>query len=103
MGELKPIIGCIVRIDIDNSNFSKSKDLPTILLLAKDELGYQNLLKLISLSHLENLEGNSQINFKSLEKYSSGLIMLTGGFEGPINKLIIEDNRNKSEENTLKI
>ncbi|GLQ07195.1 DNA polymerase III subunit alpha [Sneathiella chinensis] len=88
---VQPIIGCQLAItqdgDMDKSGRRPEPD--SIVLLAQDEAGYYNLLKLTSHAFLKTDAGETaQVPKDVLEKHSAGLICLTGGAEGPIGRLI---------------
>ena len=74
---IKPIIGS--NIFLRDENFAPG----FLLLLCKNEKGFQNLSKLISISSLKN-SSNSDVfvTFNNLKKYSEGLICLAGGHFG---------------------
>ena len=68
--------------------FVRAKILPWFsFLLCKNEKGFQNLSKLISISSLKN-SANSDVfvTFSNLKKYSEGLICLSGGQFGILRK-----------------
>ncbi len=66
----------------------------SIALLVKDQAGYRNLLRLTSGAFLEHSEdGRPHVTWDELAKYNEGLIALTGGPDGPIDKLLRDDNR----------
>ena len=96
---IKPIIGVEAYISIDH----KSKTLPEdrirrhIILLAKNLEGYKNLLKLISIAHLEGYYYKPRIDKKLLAKHYKGLIALSGCLNGEIPKLIITGNLKEAE------
>ncbi len=70
-----------------------------ILLLAKNEEGYLNLLKLVSDSFLKgNDKENPIITINEIAENSTGLICLTGGFNGVLDKNIREGQKEKAEE-----
>ena len=97
---IKPIIGCVLQFDAEIDQGSLRK-LDKIVLLAKNHLGYKNLLKLVSDSFLEHTnDAEKFITFSELKKYHEGLIVLTAGFDGTIGRLILE-NRFKDAENFL--
>ncbi len=74
---IQPIIGIQMNI---SQNGKDDKDTGEVVLLAKNEIGYRNLLCLInSFSSNENYE--KFINGIELEKYRDGLLLLTGGIE----------------------
>jgi DNA polymerase-3 subunit alpha len=60
-----------------------------LVLLAKDNTGYENLLKLSSIAHLEGMYYKPRIDKETLKKHSKGLIALSGGFTGEIHQAIL--------------
>ena len=62
-----------------------------LALLAMNEAGYANLMKLVSAAHLEAANGDSpHVCVSKLLRHSDGLIVLTGGPDGPIDRLLAE-------------
>ena len=92
---IQPIIGCQLSLEYDSEK-SKPETAP-IVLLAKDNTGYKNLMKLSTLNFLEDVHKEAHINFSHLQKYSSGLICLTGGVDGPIGKKILLGDLNGAD------
>ena len=94
---IQPIIGLRLRVDMTApSNSAKQmptglKNHPTIVLLAKNQLGYQNLMKLSSSSFLE-VPDNAEphVSWAKLHACGEGLICLTGGPEGPLNECLVQ-------------
>ena len=87
---LQPIIGC--QIDFKFTDVVPDRRSPTtapIVLLAQNELGYKNLLKLSSEMYIQNDDEKVEISFEQLEKHADGLICLTGGSKGPLGQLIL--------------
>ena len=87
---LQPIIGC--QIDFKFSDVVPDRRSPTtapIVLLAQNELGYKNLMKLSSEMYIQNDDEKVEISFEQLEKHADGLICLTGGSKGPLGQLIL--------------
>ncbi len=63
--------------------------LPQLALYVQNETGYKNLMALVSAAHLqENKTSPPGVTFDLIERHHEGLICLTGGAEGPINRLI---------------
>ena len=99
---IQPIIGLTLSIDTvkekNIDHFNKVLD-GTLVLLAKNEIGYGNLMKMSSSAFLD-VESHDLPHFKSshLSSFSDGLIALTGGPEGVLNKLIIQGQLDKAEE-----
>ncbi len=88
--KIQPIHGSILNILFTNKG---KPDFAEILLIAKDEPGYKNLLKLVSLTFTTNdrLTCN-HITFDDLEKYSEGIIVLSAYTEGVIGKLLLNND-----------
>jgi DNA polymerase-3 subunit alpha len=92
--EIKPIIGSEFYV-APGSRFTKSGSEGTaryyhIVLLAKDVAGYQNLLKLSSLSYVEGFYYKPRIDDELLQRYSQGLIVLSGCMGGEIPRLVLD-------------
>ena len=69
-----------------------------LVLLAKDDLGYANLCKLVSAAHLDRpVEQEPHVPFAKLESLSEGLIALTAGSEGALVRLLADGQRDKAE------
>ena len=91
---IQPIIGCNLRIDFADQptdpRGNGMRQLPFITLYAKDQLGYEHLMKLSSRAYLESPDNmQAHISLGMLSEFSEGLICLTGGPDGPINEAII--------------
>lgn len=107
---IKPIIGCQFYIrNSDSDDVFKSKGRTVnpdkIIVLVKNDKGYENILKLMKVSYLDNMlpAEKPQINIDDLRTYNEGLIVLTGGFEGPIGRLYLENREAEAEEFLLKL
>lgn len=92
---IKPIIGCEVYIT-DGSRHSKDRKEDRsgyhLVLLAKNELGYANLSKLVSIGHLEGFYYTPRIDFEVLEEYSEGIIASSACLGGEIPQEIMRSN-----------
>jgi DNA polymerase III subunit alpha len=72
-----------------------------IALYAQNEPGYENLMALASLAHLrEGGTAGPGVFFSDIEAHSEGLICLTGGVEGPVNRLL-QMQKNASSKSLL--
>ena len=90
---IQPIIGCNIYL-VDN-NFENGY----LLLIAKNELGFKNLSRLVTISYLENSKENyPYISFNDLLNHSSGLICLAGGEFGFISKNYSRERISKVNE-----
>jgi DNA polymerase-3 subunit alpha len=97
---VKPIIGEEFYI-APSSRFIKKpspegKDAYHITLLAENNEGYSNLMKLSSLAFLEGFYNYPRIDKELLEKYSFGLICLSGCLQGEIPTLILRGENDKA-------
>src|SRR5215475_919187 len=98
---VKPIIGCEVYI-APGSN----KDRPAsrrdaayhFTLLAENETGYRNLVKLVTAAHLEGFHYAPRIDKELLAAHSEGLIGLSGCLAGEINTAIQANNVEKAKQ-----
>ena len=88
---VKPIFGCEVYFTPDESLRKDVKPkLYHLLLLAKNNEGYHNLLKLVSESHVDNFYYKPRTTFSMLQKYGHGIIGSSACIAGVIPKLLDE-------------
>src|ERR1700731_390103 len=92
---IKPIIGCEAYI-APRSHKEKANSLRDaayhFTLLAENEAGYRNLVKLVSIAHLDGFHYRPRIDKELLAQHSSGLIGLSGCLAGEVNSAI-QSNR----------
>ncbi|MBT8043008.1 MAG: PHP domain-containing protein, partial [Pontiella sp.] len=84
---IKPIIGCevyVARHGMDER--SSQRNNMHLVLLAETQEGYQNLVKLVSIAHLEGVYYKPRIDKALLRKYSKGLIGLSACLRGEVNE-----------------
>lgn len=88
-GGVKPIIG-LEAYYTGGSRQDRSREFKThhLLLLAKNFQGYQNLLQLTSIAHLEGFYYKPRIDWETLVKYHEGLIATSGCPQGEIPQLL---------------
>ncbi len=103
---IKPIIGCEIYVSF-RSHTQKEMGVDNkyyhLVLLAKDLIGYKNLMKLVSIGHMEGFYYKPRVSFELLEKYSEGIIALTACFAGPLSYEILNNNSKKATENAKKL
>jgi DNA polymerase-3 subunit alpha len=85
---IKPIVGCEVYV-APGSRFEKKtagegEGAYHLTLLVKNRIGYFNLIKLVSLAHLEGFYYKPRVDKELLSKYHEGLIALSGCLKGEI-------------------
>ncbi|MBO9546778.1 DNA polymerase III subunit alpha [Caulobacter sp.] len=86
---VQPIIGCAIPVTgIGGGPTERWARAPTIMLLAQNELGYLNLSELSSIAYLDSAElPEPVVPWAKVAEYSEGLIMLSGGTDGPVDAL----------------
>ncbi|NDE90372.1 MAG: DNA polymerase III subunit alpha [Alphaproteobacteria bacterium] len=96
---IQPIMGCQLRvIDKTIKGFDKISD-ASLLLFAQNETGYSNLTQLVSAAYLDTPEDIApHITLSKLEKYSEGIIVLTGGVNGPVGQLLLTGQAASADE-----
>ncbi len=100
--KIQPIIGCEVWV-APHSRLEKKKTLTDppgypLILLAKNQKGYQNLCKLSSLGYLEGFYYYPRIDKELLGKYAEGLICLSGSTYSYIAYLALQDGSEVQQE-----
>lgn len=83
---IKPIIGCELTLSYSNNEFYN------IILLAKNNLGYKNLCKLVSNLYVVENRNREFITFDELEKYSKNLILIVGSKRSFIRKCLYSED-----------
>ncbi len=89
---IKPIIGCEVYVAPRSlrDKVPKLDENPAhLVLLAANTMGYQNLLKLVSIAHVEGFYYKPRVDLDTLQKYSEGLIALSACMSGQIPRLLL--------------
>ena len=100
---IKPIIGCEVYM----ASGSRHDKGPTerspfhLTVLAKDNLGYKNLIKLVTQAHLEGYYYRPRIDKELLEQYHEGLIILAGCPTAEVPRRIAENRLQDAKEAAL--
>ena len=103
--KIKPIIGCEVYTAFEKMTDKRANiDAPRnhLILLAKNQQGYKNLVKLVSVAHLEGYYYKPRIDDEVLEKYAEGLIGLSACIQGKIPKLLLANKIDEAEALTKK-
>ena len=85
---VKPIFGCEVYFTTDSELKKQKQRLHHMILLAKNNTGYHNLLKLVSESHVDNFYYRPRTTFEMLEKYSEGIIATSACIAGIVPRCI---------------
>ena len=100
---VKPIFGCEFYVSKDYRRKEGREKLNHLILLVKNEKGYQNISKLNAIAFRDGFYFKPRIDFDLLEKYSEGLICLSACVAGNIPQLLIEDRDDEAEELAIRL
>lgn len=104
---INPIIGCEVYSNPEGHTLKKAVGYEDttkryhLVLLAMNETGYRNLLKLVSISYTEGFYTRPRVDDELLKKYNEGIICLSACLGGEILQLILEDKYDEAKERAL--
>ena len=98
-----PIIGCEMYVaDNDMTDRSNKKDIGRhLIVLAKNQHGYHNLIKLVSNAWTDGYYYNPRTDKKQLEKYHEDLIVCSACLGGEVPKLITAGHIEEAEKSIL--
>ncbi len=101
---VKPIIGCEVYV-ASRSRFNKEPGIDNhyyhLILLAKNNEGYKNLSKLVSIGFVDGYYYKPRIDKEVLEKYHEGIICLSACLAGEVNQALLNGQTEKAEQVAL--
>ncbi len=101
---IKPILGCetyVAARSIEDKTGKEDRSGDHLILLAKNLIGYRNLVKLISIANIEGFYYKPRIDKQLLEKHSEGLIASSACLGGEIPTYIYEGKFEQAEEAIL--
>ncbi len=110
---IKPLIGIEAYIVSEGSRFDRgpsnlngdkrrTKNYNHIVLLAKNAVGYKNLIKLTTISHQEGFYYKPRIDYEILEKYKEGLICTSACLAGPVSVPLLNGDYKKARKISLR-
>ncbi|MBU1694608.1 MAG: DNA polymerase III subunit alpha [Verrucomicrobia bacterium] len=93
---LKPLLGCEVYVAVGSRHERKAEGhrslMHHLVLLAEDLQGYFNLVRLVSLAHLEGFYYKPRIDKELLEQHHAGLIALSSCLKGEVAEACVRDD-----------
>ncbi len=102
--DIKPILGCEVYV-VPKSRHIKQPDKENstyhLVLLVKNQTGYENLMKIVSTASIEGFYYKPRIDHDYLRKHSEGLIALSACLGGEVQSYHLKDNYEKAKETAL--
>ena len=101
---IKPILGCEVYVAA-RSRFDKVHEYDSssyhLILLPENDIGYHNLMKLVSIGFVDGYYYRPRIDMEVLRQYSDGLIALSACMAGVLSKNILSDNYEEAKRRAL--
>ena len=88
---IKPIIGCEVYVADDRTKLERG--FAHLTLLAESNEGYANLIKLVSGGYLEGYYYKPRVDWELLDRYSNGIVALSGCMSGRVSKALLDGNK----------
>ena len=101
---IKAILGCEVYVVAKSMHIKQpDKDNSThhLVLLVKNETGYQNLMKIVSAASIEGFYYKPRVDHNYLKEHSEGLIALSACLGGEVQSFELRDNYEKAKETAL--
>lgn len=101
---IKPIIGCeiyVAKRSLRDKEAGVDKNYNHLILLAKDNIGYKNLLKIVSTSWLEGYYYKPRSDIELLTNHSEGLICLSACVNGYISDPLLNDEDLEAERRAI--
>ncbi len=101
---IKPILGCEVYVASKSMNIKiNDKDNSTnhLVLLVKNEVGYENLMEIVSAASTDGFYYKPRVDRDFLKKHSEGLIALSACLGGEVQKNLLRENYEKAKEVAL--
>lgn len=100
---LKPILGAQVYYltagDLTSRDVKrKDQFLANLILLVQNQEGYRNLCELLSLAHLKGFYYKPRLDKEVLRKHSAGLIALSGGIHGEVQRRLVQEEVEQAQE-----
>ncbi len=89
---IQPIIGCLFRY-LPHYPTGTLDESDQVLLLASNQTGYYNLLKLVSRTYMNpDDDRNSLLSFETIKTHADGLMALSAGIYGGVGKALLRNN-----------
>ncbi|WP_240416193.1 DNA polymerase III subunit alpha [Paenibacillus periandrae] len=102
---IKPIIGCEMYYtagSIRDKGTRKEHPIYHLILLAKNQVGYQNLMKLCSIGHLQGHHYKPRIDPQHLAQYSEGLICTSSCLGSEVSQHLLHERYEQAKEAALR-
>ncbi|KHO62955.1 DNA polymerase III catalytic subunit, DnaE type [Thermoanaerobacter sp. YS13] len=101
---IKPIIGCEIYVaprSMQNREYGIDNENYHLVLLAKDMVGYKNLMKIVTVASIEGFYYKPRVDREFLKEHSEGLIALTACLAGEVPSYVLRGEYEKAKEAAL--
>ncbi|MEE8473655.1 MAG: DNA polymerase III subunit alpha, partial [Dehalococcoidia bacterium] len=98
---IKPILGCEVYISLTDRHNRSDKFASHLVLLAKNETGYRNLIQLVTRGHLEGHFYKPRVDRELLTQYHEGLVALSACPKGELGQHILGGRLDEARQTAL--
>ena len=97
---IKPIIGCEVYLAPNSRSGREAGDKSNyhLILLAKNQSGYQNLIQLITKAHLDGFYYRPRVDKELLQQHHQGLVALSACIKGEVPNLILQGRLDEAKQ-----
>ncbi|MFQ5826857.1 MAG: DNA polymerase III subunit alpha, partial [Dehalococcoidia bacterium] len=95
---VKPILGCEVYLSPTDRHSRSDKNIFHLILLAKSETGYRNLIQLVTKAHLEGYFYKPRVDRELLTQYHQGLVALSACPKGELGQAILEGRLDEARQ-----
>ncbi len=101
---INPLIGCEFYVHNGDIKVHDSSNNPLyhLIIIAKNDVGYKNLIKLVSIAWCDGFYYKPRINFELLEQYHEGLICASACLGGEVLQNLLKGNKEKAYETAQK-
>ena len=103
---VRPIIGC--EVYVANGSRLRKERVPNqrnyfhLVLLAKNQTGYHNLLRLVSAGFVEGYYYRPRVDWELLQKYHEGLVAMTACLAGEVNQCLLAEDWTRARDTALR-
>lgn len=104
--DIKPIIGCEIYVSkrsLHDKEAGQDKDYNHLILLAENEEGYKNLMRIVTIANLEGYYYKPRTDLQLLEKYKKGIICLSACVNGYVSEPLMKGDDELGEKRALQL